>query len=151
MTPSGPPLGIALRRRCKQDAGGSCVRSVRGFTLVEAVVSLAIVALALAVVSEALMTSNQTDVSSVIMVEGSSHLDRMRFDDAMHIRAKQEETILPGWTMETNVVTTGGKTGLVWNVISLRNVRRPSLEMRESVRQMKTPPKTDSVIDRRFP
>lgn len=98
----------------------------RGFSLVELIVAVAILAILVSAVARALMTSMKGEEASELMFEGRLGIGRI---EAAAIAGKNAEGLAAltprGWTFREEILETGPKTNLVvWRKLELRSEQR---------------------------
>ncbi len=115
-------------------------RSTGGFSLVEIVVALAIIAILVAAVSRGLMTSMQSDDVSAQVFAGNLVMNRI---EAAVVRNESPEAMkkLCGtdWTISETLTKPSETNTIPWRIISLQSETRSSLSMKLALR-MDPPP-----------
>lgn len=104
----------------------TCRPRTRGFSLVELIVAVAILALLVGAVARALMTSMKGEEASELMFEGRLGIGRIETAVANGAETEALAQLAPqGWRFREEIVETGPKTNLVvWRKLELRSDQR---------------------------
>jgi prepilin-type N-terminal cleavage/methylation domain-containing protein len=103
-----------------------CRPRAGGFSLVELIVAVAILALLVGAVARALMTSMKGEEASELMFEGRLGIGRIETAVTGGADAEALAQLAPkGWRFREEILETGPKTNLVvWRKLELRSEQR---------------------------
>jgi prepilin-type N-terminal cleavage/methylation domain-containing protein len=126
-------LGEHLPRRRRRHR--PIANSSSGFSLVEVLVAVLILAILVAAASRGLVTSMASDSTSKMLFEGNLVMNRI---DAARLRGesfeKMKELVGPGWTVTETIKAATTTNKITWRVYTLQNEQRPSLKIQHAVR-----------------
>lgn len=132
------PAAMAMRRisphrTCNRNSPRKNSRG--GFTLVEVLVALVILAILVATAARGLLTSLASDEISAQIFAGTLAMNRLeaaaaRGDDADKMQALAGS----GWLFTETTSKATETNAIAWRVISLRSEIRPSLQLRTALR-----------------